>query len=229
MAAKGFLRRPGIASLYSSLKYFGAWNRHVAPGRNSVADQLPWISFSAIRFLKKIVRPDMRVFEYGSGGSTLFWAHRVKEIVSVEHDKPWFDKLQQEIARQRIGNVTYILAEASPDADFSRKDFIAPRDYISGDVNYKGMNFERYVKTIDAYPDGYFDIISVDGRARPSCVMHALKKLKRGGWLLIDNTERKYYLSSFTFDAPDWQIRVFDGPVPYIYHFSATTVLKKLN
>ena len=38
-----------------------------------------------------------RLFEYGSGGSTLWWASRVKEIFSVEHDKYWFQKVSADI------------------------------------------------------------------------------------------------------------------------------------
>lgn len=55
------------------------------------------------------------------------------------------------------------------------------------------MSFEQYVKSIDEYPNGYFDLITVDGRARASCALRALPKLKNGGWLLVDNMERARY------------------------------------
>lgn len=35
--------------------------------------KMPWITFPAIRRIKKFIRKDMIVFEYGSGGSTLFF------------------------------------------------------------------------------------------------------------------------------------------------------------
>lgn len=56
---------------------------------------LPWITYPAIDFLKQRLRPEMTVFEYGCGWSTLWWASRVREVVSVEHDKEWHDKIKR--------------------------------------------------------------------------------------------------------------------------------------
>ena len=83
------------------------------------------------------------------------------------------------------------------------------------------------MKQIDQYPDEYFHIVVVDGRARPSCISHALKKVKKGGYLIVDNSERDYYLVPFMFKKPYWRVWKFYGPVPYIYHFSETTIIKK--
>jgi hypothetical protein len=33
----------------------------------------PWISFEAIRFLDILLKPDIRVFEYGQGGLTIYF------------------------------------------------------------------------------------------------------------------------------------------------------------
>jgi tRNA A58 N-methylase Trm61 len=56
---------------------------------------LPWITYPAIEFLRKRITPEMSVFEYGSGGSTTWWAGQVSEVVSVEHDRTWFDKMEK--------------------------------------------------------------------------------------------------------------------------------------
>src|SRR5208283_402812 len=45
---------------------------------------VPWFSQSAIDFLESYVKPSMRVFEYGSGGSTIFFARRAKSVDSIE-------------------------------------------------------------------------------------------------------------------------------------------------
>ena len=224
---KDFLKNPGSKNVYYGLKYFSAWRRHHGPGKNSVDDRMPWMSFAAIDLLKKIIRPEMQVFEYGSGGSTLFWSGHVKSVVSVEHDRLWFERMQQELARQHIGNVEYLLREAEDDIDFPTKNFRDPNDLISSDEHYTGKNFRGYVTVIDKYPDMSFDAIVVDGRARPSCIKHALPKLKKDGYLIVDNSERKYYLAPFNFDKKDWEVLTFGGPVPYIEHFSDTTILHK--
>ena len=47
---------------------------------------VPWFTYPAIRMLEKIITPDLRVFEYGSGGSSIWWSERVNEVYSIEHD-----------------------------------------------------------------------------------------------------------------------------------------------
>ncbi|MGI8806345.1 MAG: class I SAM-dependent methyltransferase [Acidimicrobiales bacterium] len=50
---------------------------------------LPWYTYPCRAFLESRLTPSMRVFEYGSGMSTLWYAERVAEVVSVEHDPEW--------------------------------------------------------------------------------------------------------------------------------------------
>jgi hypothetical protein len=220
--------RPRLSMFISSVRYYTDWREHLVPGRNSVTDGSPWMCFSAIQFLKEIVRKDMRVFEYGSGGSTLFWISRVQEVASVEHDTSWYSIMKIKLDEQAVQNLKYILAEPVNDAEFGKKRFENPDDYISADPAYKGKNFEQYAKSIDSYPDNYFDIVVVDGRARPSCIKHGIPKLKKNGWLIIDNSERKYYFAPFSFDRNSWKISKFAGPVPYTRDFSETSILKRL-
>jgi hypothetical protein len=225
---KSLWNKPRLKNLFSFIRYYPAWREHLKAGRNSVDDRSPWICFAAIAFLNKIVRQDMHVFEYGSGGSTMFWISRVKEVISVEHDLSWYSNMKKKLAQQPERNVQYILAEPGSDPEFQEKRFENPGDYISGDTGYAGKNFEQYAKSIDPFPDKYFDIIIVDGRARPSCIEHGIPKLKKNGWLIIDNTERKYYTAPFPFDNNSWKISTFAGPVPYMKDFSETSFLKKL-
>ena len=121
----------------------------------------------------------MHVFEYGSGGSTLFWISRVQDLISVEHDLSWYTNMKKNLDRQPLRNVQYILAEPIPDPGFQKKQFGNPGDYISSDLEYVGKSFEQYAKSIDAFSDNYFDIIIVDGRARPSCIQQGIPKLKK--------------------------------------------------
>lgn len=50
-----------------------------------------------------------------------------------------------------------------------------------------------YNKVIDNFIDNYFDLILVDGRDRVKCIESSIPKLKSGGWLVLDNSEREYY------------------------------------
>jgi hypothetical protein len=224
---KSLLRRPSLRTAVADLRHFSDWKKYLDPGKNSVSEEMPWITFGAIDHLNTVIRSDMNVFEYGSGGSTLFWASRVKTIVSVEHDKGWFEKMQAALPAAQSDRIRYLLAEPQKDPAFNSKSFENPDDYISDDPHYHGMNFEAYAKKIDAWPDGHFDVIVVDGRARPSCIKHAIPKLKRNGWLLIDNSDRLYYLKPFDLKRPEWKEFRFEGPVPFMKEFSRTTLFQK--
>jgi hypothetical protein len=227
MSLKTFASKPSIATLKDIVRFYPAWLQYLSQERNSVQDKTPWLTFGAIQFIKKIARRDMTVFEYGSGGSTLFWAERVDRVFSIEHNREWHKRMVEEFQKLHITNVEFKLVEAEIDQQFNEKSISNPDHYISEDSLYVGKNFESYVKQIERFPDRCFDIIVIDGRARPSCILHSQKKLKENGFLIIDNSERDYYMKSFNFNKPDWDVRNFYGPVPYIRHFSQTTIIKK--
>ena len=55
---------------------------------------IPWMNYAAISFLEGRLSRDMKIFEFGSGNSTKFFAARVARVVSVECDKEWFAKVR---------------------------------------------------------------------------------------------------------------------------------------
>jgi hypothetical protein len=154
----------------------------------------PWINFEAIAAIRARLAPGMRVFEYGSGGSTLYWASCGAELVSVEHDPEWY-----EVVRGRLRPGARVdLRLVEPEPYDPRADGLDPTDplaYTSSDAPFRGRTFRRYVTQIDAFPDGWFDLVLVDGRARPSCLRHAAPKVKPGGMLVLDNADRELYLA----------------------------------
>ena len=228
--AKALIFYPKYFSFNETLKYFGAWWKSLAPSSNSLMDASPWISFTAIRILDKYLTKKMRVFEYGSGGSTLFFAKRTEIVVSIEHHKLWFEKVSSYLKEMNLKNIDYKLFEPETDSEFVTKSKSDPRDYISGDVDSIGKNYEKYVKSIDQFPDAYFDVVSVDGRARPSCCVHALPKIKVGGYLVYDNVETTYYEDSIALLKPnEWSVVRYYGLFPYITHFSMTLLAKKIS
>lgn len=52
---------------------------------------IPWLTYPAIEYLKQFDYSNKRIFEFGSGNSSLWWAQRAKEVVSVEWDKDWYE------------------------------------------------------------------------------------------------------------------------------------------
>src|SRR5579862_909721 len=80
---------------------------HNVIGRKTPADlELPWLAYAAIDFLDDFLKPNMTVCEYGSGGSTLFFARRVKWVFSIEDNQEWFRVVSEKLRAKSIGNVT---------------------------------------------------------------------------------------------------------------------------
>ena len=210
--------------IWDSLRFFPTWYASVKRNNNPLDYDQPWIVYSAKRFLDAILQKDMTVWEYGSGSSTLYFARRVKQVYSVENDKSWFYRLKTFIEKKNIDNVKYTLVEAE-DADEITVDPI----YISKSPEYNNKNFERYVKSIEIIPDNSLDIILVDGRARSACIAHAMQKIRQGGYLIVDNSERRYYFKNneSLFNRNLWEQYHFTGPVPYTFDFSQTSFFKK--
>lgn len=58
---------------------------------------IPWITYPAVDFLEQRVRPEMTVFEFGTGNSTLWWAERTRHVTTVEHDAAWADRIGEAV------------------------------------------------------------------------------------------------------------------------------------
>jgi predicted O-methyltransferase YrrM len=66
---------------------------------------LPWFTFAAIDFLESWVKPHHSVFEFGCGGSTLFFAARAASVECVEHNAHWRATTMAALAKRRLGKV----------------------------------------------------------------------------------------------------------------------------
>ena len=100
-----------IISLYRLRHYFEniGWlkSRIVGLPVDKNGYPLPWFTYSAIYFLEKKVNLNMKVFEYGSGNSTLWWSVRVTEVKACEHDIEWYNIMKNKIPP----NVEYLFCE----------------------------------------------------------------------------------------------------------------------
>ena len=61
---------------------------------------LPWTSWPSIEYLQKRLRPGMRVFEWGGGGSTVFFLRLGCSVATVESDRVWRDRISEAISRE---------------------------------------------------------------------------------------------------------------------------------
>ena len=215
---------------YSYLQSQGYWN-------DNPIDQdgyIPWYTYPAISFLKDIISPDMKVLEYGSGYSTLFYKDKVKELTTVEHDANWAQKIID------INNTIdiYVVGENAvphPSAMNMINQFVRDfpqirtsehtHDYVHGLINNE---FAGYASIIYDKPKGYYDIVVLDGMARALTAYLAADMGSDTGYIILDNSDRWHYnfIQQHLFDEGFGRID-FWGPGYGLYDKWCTSFFSK--
>jgi hypothetical protein len=216
-----------FSNLGRGLRCYPEWKRSLMRETDFVNDRTPWINFHCRDFIESLLTPQTLVFEYGSGGSTLYYAAKCKYVTSVEHDSEWFKMVNTILLGEGISNCQSLFV-APEEAGYSTLDPSDPRDYCSSSDLHKGYSFKRYVTSIDSFPDSHFDLVAIDGRARPSCILHARSKVKVGGYLMLDNSDRSQYEKAKDLML-GWKKHEFFGPGPYNLYFWETTVWNRMH
>ena len=187
--------------------------------------RVPWLVFDVIEFLNSLPLENKRVFEYGSGGSTLYWLSRKMTCVSIEHDPSWYESLH--IYFDTSMEIDYRLAQPNEICSGKLLDISNPLLYLSDDPAFRGNSFKNYANQINDFPQDYFDIILIDGRSRPSCIMHSVTKVKVGGFLVLDNSDRSYYLDKTSTILKNFDRKTFRGATPCSSWFTETSVFTR--
>lgn len=97
--APDFSNKVKIANLFldSTDSYLvkTGWHRSFSTGRPCRLDgsPIPWMNYSFVNFLEGRLGNSQRLFEFGSGFSTAFYATKVLHVVSVEHDLGWYEQV----------------------------------------------------------------------------------------------------------------------------------------
>lgn len=79
-----------LARDYGQWKTIRDWNSADENG-----SPIPWYTYPTTEYLTHLDLSRFQVFEYGSGNSTLWWASRVKQVISVEDDEAWHAKIKE--------------------------------------------------------------------------------------------------------------------------------------
>ena len=162
-------------------------------------EALPWMTYPFIEFIKNNLQPDQQIFEFGSGSSTLFFAKKVRKVVTLESNKIWFEITKEKLAQAEIKNVELILMEDA----------------------LQNSAYENFAKNYEEK----FDFIIVDSLKRFECSKNSVEALKAYGSLILDDSERKNYAKIFDFFAErDFQKQDFFGITPGQIREKNTTV-----
>lgn len=229
-AARSFDRTFGLKVPNDVLsRCYLTWRRTQRSDASPIDDRMPWLTVPTLFFLSGALKPGMRVFEYGTGGSTLFFLDREALVFSVEHDEDWLSSVSDAVmASTRSAWTPQLRAAEPPHMQRTGSYFGSPPcDYHTSDVRWADHSFRAYTETICDFPDAHFDIVLVDGRARVSCFLCALPKVKPGGHIIVDNLERSTYARVARYRHPDFDRQVLPGPTPYVDFFTITASWQK--
>ena len=139
--------------------------------------EAPWYTEKATEFLEKYLQSINKpiVLEFGCGASTIWLSYKVGFLVAIEHNSEWLYKIKNHINQQKV-QLIYHQATQINDSDLVDKP---------------------YTPIINGLPHNYFDAILIDGRNRIECFRESDKLLKKGGLILLDNSEREELQEAF--------------------------------
>ncbi len=167
-------------------------------GRGPADLELPWWSYSAIQEAKAVLNPQAEVFEFGTGGSTIFFAKRVRSVTAVEDDPAWQECVEQRLrARGRENYTIRLAALPSPDeADPRWEPYVACLDRAYDLIVVDGQDTPAF---------------GVEGEIRTRCFFAAERWVRPGGIIVVDDSWRYPQLRA---RAKARRFRTFQGVGP---------------
>ncbi len=200
------------------------------------AGPVAWYTYPAIEALAKVARQAMRVFEYGAGGSTIWWSKRVGGVVSVDHDPDWVELTRAGL--RETDSISAVLKEAP--CETKQREVLEPYfkldlpKYSTGDPERdlrRGLldrEFSAYAASLLQFPRETFDIICVDGMARNLTAWLAAQYVKPEGAIVFDNADRDDYAAGYEALRAAGFVRIdFTGPGPINPYAWTTSVWTK--
>lgn len=134
---------------------------------------MPWLAWPCIDYLTEHLTANMCVFEYGGGGSTLYFLRQGCLVTTVEGDPRWGRDIRR--SAERLGPAVN-----------GRLD-LRVIDITANDTE----STRRYVEEVRR--GGPWDVILIDGGRRPQCLTEAIPHIKPNGFLIFDNTDLELY------------------------------------
>lgn len=156
--------------------------------------------------LESYLTSDVDMLEWGCGGSTLKFAPMVNHMDSIEHQLEWYNGIK-DVAPPNV-NLHYVPPNSPEQRDPSLESsswnvwkpiLNHPTCRTENDTIFIELRDQRdwheYINYIN-YPTSLkkkYDVILVDGRARPNCAFKALSLLKEDGIIMVhDFTPNRY-------------------------------------
>ncbi len=120
---------------------------------------LPLYTYPAIEYLASFDFINKKIFEFGSGQSTLYWLRNGGDVISVESNQKWIDKLSSDLIDSKH---QYIFADKQ-------------NDYVNSILKFPDFYFDLIII------DGIF--------SRYLCAKNVVSKIKKDGLVILDNSD----------------------------------------
>lgn len=119
-------------------------------------EEIPWMNYTIIKILEDRLNKDLSLFEYGLGYSTIFYSRRVKNVISIEYNKVWFDLMKDRLDE----NVSLLFKENDIDGEYANSiEKLSDKGIIILDDSQR----TRYVEALDYAKSKGFRILDIEG------------------------------------------------------------------
>jgi SAM-dependent methyltransferase len=164
----------------------------------------PWIVPAAVGWLGRRIGRDWSVLELGSGRSTAWLARRAGSVLSFEDNDLWVARARELVAATGVDT-----------------------------VEIRHLPVERFAAEIASLEDAAFDLVVVDflespGAERTDAVRAGRSKVRPGGYLLLDDSDRPGYAEAYELLA-GWRERRFVGVKDEYPEVCETSIFRRPN
>jgi len=141
----------------------------------------------------------LMIFEYGSGGSTLYFSQLLKDKgysftwFSLEHDLDWGQSVVRQTREANLHSTHIILKEIP---DYPVKKLNRPKYREPWVKQGKVFDYSSYTH-VPSTMGLKFDFVLVDGRDRKNCIKTCLPLMAPEGVIALHDADRPYYQCIF--------------------------------
>ncbi len=146
-------------------------------------------------------RAPLRLFEYGSGHSTVYFGRRLRDrgvpfhLDTLDNHRGWHDRVSAAVDRADLsGSVDLHLRVFAPFWEKSGWDWDA--EPACGDFAPSCDAEREYIALPESLGGGY-DLILVDARFRRRCLEVASRSLAPGGVVVLHDAQKPHYHAPF--------------------------------
>jgi hypothetical protein len=162
----------------------------------------PWMAPAAVARLDALIEPSWVVLEFGAGRSTTWYARRAARVTSVEDSPMWLQLVRQELVEKNLSNCQLELLD--PD---------------------------EYPAFADEFEDGSLDLVVVDSVERVTgdrlrCVAAAMRKVRPGQFLVLDDSDRPSYGGADRI-LSGWAVERFIGLKSFPFAATETSIYRR--